>query len=521
MYSLIKLLRQRVTTGSLLVAGLFSVGSGCQIRQVSWVGVQNSSRPAATRPSVTDRPSETDRPATNQPVQLASSNTLPSSTEAPVLTQRAIFNTNQRTSEPQVVLAQHASTPRYAPIGRSAGSENVPRIAMASSGMSLPPGMNPPGSNGAAFSTANYVRSQGHSQGHSHADGKCNCGGSGVYKPLFPRFSGNSGCQSCGNANCSGGCGDVMSEQGFAVPRATDSQEYIFDGGDHDPKVRLRQDLSQAGLDAEDTVIQFETVDGKTNVESGCRVAIYAPRFGSVRKRQSARERDMALRAQATLRPDGTGILRDQLPPVNVSKPIKSSNSDNVRIVEAFRDRSRPMPSEVVVPMVTLSDAFKPYEDFSLIRNGDLRSTDLAKLSKSTAAARIWTNVDELNVLIDGKEAIDITGAKKAADITIYEHKGARIRLCKVASDQMANPGDIISFTIRFDNVGEQPLKSLVVTDSLAPRLEYVENSQQASVAADFSTTPNSVGSYVLRWELENGLKPGDGGLVRFSCKVR
>ena len=511
MHSLNKLLRKRVTTGSFIVAGLFSVSSGCQSHPLSWVGAQNSIRPATTRPGMTDQPT------TNQPVRLASSNTLLGSKEATELTQSAEYNEDHGSSEPKVVPAQHTSTPRYAPIGRSVASENVPRIAMASSGMAVPPGMNPPPQNGATFSTASHARPQG----HSHADGKCNCGGSGVYKPVFPRFSGNSGCQSCGSATCSGGCGDVMIEQGFAVPRATDAQEYIFDGGDHDPKVRLRQDLSQAGLDAEDTVIQFETVDGKTNVESGCRVAIYAPRFGSVRKRQSTRERDLALRAQATLRPDGPGILRDQLPPVNVSKPIKSSNSDNVRIVEAFRDRSRPMPAELVVPMVTLSDAFKPYEDLSLIRNGDLKTTDLAKLSKSAAAARIWTNVDELNVLIDGKEAIDVTGAKKAADITIYEHKGARIRLCKVASDQMANPGDIISFTIRFDNVGEQPLKSLVVTDSLAPRLEYVENSQQASVAANFSTTPNSVGSSVLRWELENGLKPGDGGLVRFSCKVR
>jgi len=221
------------------------------------------------------------------------------------------------------------------------------------------------------------------------------------------------------------------------------------------------------------------------------------------------------------LRPDGPGIFRDQLPPVNVSKPVKSSNSDNVRVVEAFRDRSRVMPSERIIPMVTISEAFKPFEDLSLIRNGDLRSTDLARLARSTAAARSWTNVDELNVLIDGQEAIDITGSMKAADVTIYEFKGSRIRLCKVASDQMANPGDVISFTIRFDNVGEQPLKNLVVTDSLAPRLEYVEQSQQASVAANFSIEPNTVGSSVLRWELENGLKPGDGGLVRFSCRVR
>ena len=536
MHAYYKLLRQRVTIGSLIVAGLFSTSSGCQSRPLSWVGAQNGGRPTLTRPSLTEgqqgiaetpmlsqshrvesESKQSGSSFSNQPVQHASSNSLPGSAESQDPTQLAIFNANAGVVQSQVVQAQHASTPRYTPIGRSAGSENIPRIAMAMPAMAMPPSLNPNQPNGNASSNASHVRSQG----HSHADGKCDCGGSGAYKPVFPRFSGNSGCQSCGAASCSGGCGEMMCEQGFAVPRVSDAQEYIFDGGDHDPKVRLREDLTQVGLDAEDTVIQYETVDGKTNVESGCRVAIYAPRFGSVRKRQSTRERELAMRAQATLRPDGPGIFRDQLPPVNVSKPIKSSNSDNVRVVEAFRDRRRPMPAELVLPMVTVSEAFKPFEDLSLIRNGDLKSTDLAKLAKSTAAARSWTNVDELNVLIDGKEAIDVTGAKKAADITIYEYKGARIRLCKVASDQMANPGDVISFTIRFDNVGEQPLKSLVVTDSLAPRLEYVEKSQQASVAADFSISPNVVGSSVLRWELENGLKPGDGGLVRFSCKVR
>jgi len=513
------MLHQRVSTGSLVVAGFLSIASGCQSRPLSWVGAKNGAKPIVTRLDQVISSEESTAPARGQ-VQLATSTDGVVGSETIGTAQKAVFDETKEPvaagSQSQVVPAQYATKPKYSPIGRSSGSENVPRIAMGTQVMAIPPSASLP-QRQSAFSTASHA----HVQGHSHADGKCNCGGSGVYKPLFPRLSGNSGCQSCGSSSCSGGCGNAMIEQGFAVPRTSDAQEYIFDGGDHDPKVRLREDLSQAGLDAEDTVIQYETADGKTNVQSGCRVAIYAPRFASVRKRQSTQERDFAFRAQTTLRPDGPGVFRDQLPPVNVSKPVKSSNSDNVRVVEAFRDRSRVMPSERIIPMVTISDAFKPFEDFSLIRNGDFRSTDLARLAKATAAARSWTNVDELNVLIDGQEAIDVTGSKKAADVTIYEFKGARIRLCKVASDQMANPGDVISFTIRFDNVGEQPLKNLVVTDSLAPRLEYVDKSQQASVAADFSIVPNSVGSSVLRWELEDGLKPGDGGLVRFSCKVR
>ncbi len=538
MHSSNQLLRQRVATGSLVLAGLFSVASGCQSRQLSWVGAQNSSRPTTTQlesavknseqaklPAAIAQNAPATQPSTklaatqaarSESVQLASAEATPDSGDQPNPTQQAIYKAGiAAAAASQVVPAQYATKPKYAPIGRSPGSENIPRVPMGTQVMSMP--TTGPSPTQPSISNASHARPHA----HSHADGKCNCCSSGVYKPMFPRFSGNSGCQSCGTASCSGECGNVMVEQGFAVPRTSDAQEYIFDGGDHDPKVRLREDLSQVGLDAEDTVIQYETADGKINVERGCRVAIYAPRFASVRKRQSTQERELAMRPQAALRPDGPGVVRDKLPSINVSKQVKSSNSDNVRVVEAFRDRRRVLPAERVLPMITVSDAFKPYEDLSLIRNGDFRQTDLAKLAKSAAAARSWTNVDELNVIIDGQEAVDITGAKKAADVTLYEFKGARIRLCKVASDQMANPGDVISFTIRFDNVGEQPLKSLVVTDSLAPRLEYVEKSQQSSVAADFSITPNSVGSSVLRWEIEDGLKPGDGGLVRFSCKVR
>jgi uncharacterized repeat protein (TIGR01451 family) len=175
----------------------------------------------------------------------------------------------------------------------------------------------------------------------------------------------------------------------------------------------------------------------------------------------------------------------------------------------------------MVLSMLEISDAFKPYEDLALIKRGDLRSTDPARLAKAIAAARAWSNVDELQVIVDGQEAIEVSSALNTQELRIYETKGARIRLCKVASEQMANPGDIISFTIRFDNVGEQPLRNLVITDSLTPRLEYVADSQKSSIDADFSSKPNVVGSEILRWELKSGIKPGDGGVIRFDCKVR
>ena len=55
--------------------------------------------------------------------------------------------------------------------------------------------------------------------------------------------------------------------------------EYIFDGGDNDGQVRVRDDWSLLGLDPEDTVAHYDTLDGRTIVKPTHRVCIYAPPF--------------------------------------------------------------------------------------------------------------------------------------------------------------------------------------------------------------------------------------------------
>jgi hypothetical protein len=69
---------------------------------------------------------------------------------------------------------------------------------------------------------------------------------------------------------------------GIMRPWPTD--EYIFDGGDRDLAVEVNPDYSVRGLDQEDTVVHYDTVDGETLVKPSNRVCIYAPRFSSVRK---------------------------------------------------------------------------------------------------------------------------------------------------------------------------------------------------------------------------------------------
>ena len=93
--------------------------------------------------------------------------------------------------------------------------------------------------------------------------------------------------------------------------------------------------------------------------------------------------------------------------------------------------------------------------------------------------------------------------------------------MIKVASTPVAEPGDEVSFTIRFDNVGNQPIGSVQIVDSLTTRLEYVPDSAQCSLKARFSTQPNEGESLVVRCVLSEPLPPGKGGVFRFRCIVR
>jgi len=61
----------------------------------------------------------------------------------------------------------------------------------------------------------------------------------------------------------------------------------------------------------------------------------------------------------------------------------------------------------------------------------------------------------------------------------------------------------------------------VTIADNLAPRFEYVPGSAKTSLDADLITESNDVGSVVLRWEIKDPLKPGDGGILRFKVKVR
>jgi uncharacterized repeat protein (TIGR01451 family) len=168
-------------------------------------------------------------------------------------------------------------------------------------------------------------------------------------------------------------------------------------------------------------------------------------------------------------------------------------------------------------------DAFALYENLKIIREGTAEVSENAMLAARIAAAIAWTDTESVEVILDHQSATVDVSDRNVHEIYQVDEPPAcpRLRIIKVASTQMAEPGEVVDFTLRFDNVGNQPIGNVTIVDSLSTRLEFVPGSAQCSLTSGFTTSANEAGSDVLRWEITDPLPAGQGGVVRFQCRVR
>lgn len=301
-----------------------------------------------------------------------------------------------------------------------------------------------------------------------------------------------------------------------------DSQEYIFDGGDREPSAVVREDWSAVGIDPSDTVIYYETLGGQVCVQPSNRVPIYAPRFGAVRQVTGAILAARAVGTERILAPVSPADFRETDLAGNVSLPLAPKGEQQVGMLDAFQENRLGAPIAQVLPPMRMSEAQKAFENVTFFTTGLMLDHEIPVLGRVLANARTWYNPESVAVEIGGEQAALVVDAKRAQDVHVYEMPDkCAMRICKAASHSLANSGDIVRFTIRFDNVGPKPLGNAVVLDSLVARLEYVEGSQQCSVEAKFSADVNDVGSQTLRWEIEQPIQPHHGGVISFDCLVR
>jgi uncharacterized repeat protein (TIGR01451 family) len=303
------------------------------------------------------------------------------------------------------------------------------------------------------------------------------------------------------------------------------NSEHIFDGGDRSipALVGSGDNWEVSGLETEDTVGHFDTLDGQRLVVASNRVAIYSPRFGAVRQ---------LLNVAQTIREMPVLSTESTLPhQVQGSKALASSTAQfdqlrqmrDAKAAQGVRQRTAPTWTVGQLSPTETSGTNAVASMVSLVQQTELSNTQKAMLAKGRQAAIAWTGVDGVQVIADFQSAQVVLNVDKADEIVESHSPNQRpkLKVVKLASQDAAQQGDVIEFVLRFENVGDQTIGNVTILDNLPDRLEYISDSASCDLACQFYTQNDDQGSTILRWDIEKPLQVTAGGTIRFSCRVR
>jgi uncharacterized repeat protein (TIGR01451 family) len=306
------------------------------------------------------------------------------------------------------------------------------------------------------------------------------------------------------------------------IPCPWPPDEYLCDGGDLNSDVRVKRDWTVVGLDQEDTIAHFDTLDGQTEITASNCVCIYAPRFAAVRQVSVPIFQEAHERMADVVLPQRPVIHEEQRGPQSATQPQQPIAQVGLDQPLSFRERTKGLLVDQATRLVLAADAFLPYENLLIAQPELLEASEEALLVEHVTAAVTWTDNQAVQVIIDNRNAVEARGTSRPEVTYTYETDGhPRLALCKIADKSEAQPGDIIRFTLRFDNVGDQPIGNVTIIDHLIPRLEFVEGSAESTLKSSFRADQQPGESLVLRWEIEEPLAVNQGGIVRFQARVR
>ncbi|MCA9110896.1 MAG: isopeptide-forming domain-containing fimbrial protein [Planctomycetaceae bacterium] len=297
--------------------------------------------------------------------------------------------------------------------------------------------------------------------------------------------------------------------------------EYICDGGDRGIKV-YHNEFGRQGLETEDTVAEFTDDLGHRRIRPSCRTCIYAPQFAAVRS-ASLPEVSLAVdRAAGAHDRRGTIGLHSRLTPetgLQNEQPIGVDSRSRASGMELLLSQKELDQIERLARHIKLINAF---EDRLFLQRGQLDRTEEAYLAQEVQFAATWTR--DLNPVI---VASDAGGQEVIANFSVEEYVGIEdkscpgdLRIIKLVDKPTAVPGDIVTFTLHYENIGDRSLYRINIVDNLTPRLEFIDGTTDSDREGDFTVDPNGEGSVIVTFELKDPLPGHTGGTLTFQCRV-
>jgi uncharacterized repeat protein (TIGR01451 family) len=298
--------------------------------------------------------------------------------------------------------------------------------------------------------------------------------------------------------------------------------EYLFDGGDRGWPVHAAGP-TRAGLETEDAVAEYADTLGVGHILPTNRVAIYSPRFGRL-------STTTGLETGVTIEHLANAI--DQQRGGRLSGRVAVTDHAQRMPSQSVRVRSRASGFELEQKQVAAQQTTVAGVNIELegsvehVQNQNapaFQQLDIAVIHKRRAAAFVWTR-DQYPVISASLAGLHQVSARfVAGGITGIEdrRKPGRLEIAKMADTEVALPGQIVSFVIEYENLGDFELRDVKIVDNLTPRLELVAGSAASDRPAKIAVSDNSEGSVIVTWILDQPLPGHTRGSVTFQAKVR
>ncbi|MDR1484945.1 MAG: hypothetical protein LBT09_09000 [Planctomycetaceae bacterium] len=311
-------------------------------------------------------------------------------------------------------------------------------------------------------------------------------------------------------------------------------EEYLADGGDgnngdnggrhRNAKVTVSEDWLVRNLEVGDTAVHYDTVDGRTVVGASNRVHIYSPRFGAVRKVEGVVNTGHISYTASLNHQQGTGT----------GKSAERTDQTAQEFVAGYtrgRDDLRGVRSRIIGAGVGAKEGVIGYSNAigvmsysDALCSMNLGSAEIIHLAEGCENARVWQAAEGVKVKATYSTPMSATTTDGVGQLFKIDDAGitgkSQLRLIKVASKRAAKSGDVIEFTLRFDNLGTEPLGNITIMDNLTTRLEFIPDSAVSSVPSGFLVESNVAASLTLRFEITEPLESGKFGVIQFKCKV-
>jgi uncharacterized repeat protein (TIGR01451 family) len=313
-------------------------------------------------------------------------------------------------------------------------------------------------------------------------------------------------------------------------------EECLRDGGDNGKPVYIAEGGQLEGLDPTDTVAEYRDSSGRLKLKPSNTVCLCVPRFLAVRHETPAAQFEMTKHPGAIL----GSKHQDQLLAQEKARKLRGLDEmEQLRArqsLQAAVANKRPIRVEniCVLQGIEIDVGLAAYLGSKVALT--LREEDRVKLARQLelpiklssevgpnnfqgeCRLRAVGNVAGLGQVtgsVDTREFVCLCTQEKP------EIPEKPLCLLKWASAGSAQVGDVVTFYIKYSNLGGKPIRDIAISDSLTGRLEYVPGSAQSDREAVFVTQENEAGSSILRWEIRDPLPPGQKGVVSFQAKVR